>query len=386
MRFLIFFSVALLVFGGAHAYIWLRLVRDTAAPQPWRLMATIAVVLLALLVPASFILRRGAGTMIASLYWPAMIWMGLVLLLVLLLGAIDTVKLIWFIAAKLRGAPPVDPARRLFLSRVAASAAGAMAAAAGAWGVRSALRAPKVEEVRVPLARLPRSLDGTKIVQLTDLHVGPTIGHEFVAEVVERANALEPDVVAITGDLVDGSVAALRESVAPLAGLKARHGVYFVTGNHEYYSGAIAWEKELGRLGVRVLRNERVTIGEGADSFDLAGVDDYNAYGMAPGHGADLEKALVGRDPSRELVLLAHQPRAIHEAARLGVGLQLSGHTHGGQIWPWKYMVYLQQPFVAGLARLRDTWIYTSRGTGYWGPPMRLATPSEITKIVLRAG
>src|SRR5688572_20854419 len=176
LRFLIFFSVALLLFGGAHYYLWIRLVRDTGAPAPWRLLATIALILLALLVPASFILRRGAGTVITGLYWPAMIWMGMVLLLLLLLGSIDVVRLIWFIAGKLRGAPPPDPARRMFLSRVAASAAGAVAAAAGAWAVRSALRAPRIEEVKVPLKRLPRSLDGTTIVQLTDMHVGPTIG------------------------------------------------------------------------------------------------------------------------------------------------------------------------------------------------------------------
>jgi predicted MPP superfamily phosphohydrolase len=191
-------------------------------------------------------------------------------------------------------------------------------------------------------------------------------------------------VVAITGDLVDGAVEHLREHVAPLANIKARHGVYFVTGNHEYYSGVDEWLQELGRMGIRVLHNERVSIGEGEDSFDLAGVDDHSAH--HPGHGPHVARALEGRDEKRACVLLAHQPRTVALAAEHGVGLQLSGHTHGGQIWPWSYLVYLQQPFVAGLHRHGDTQVYVSCGTGYWGPPMRLGTRSELTKIVLRHG
>jgi predicted MPP superfamily phosphohydrolase len=173
--------------------------------------------------------------------------------------------------------------------------------------------------------------------------------------------------------------------VAPLGTLAAKHGVFFVTGNHEYYAGADEWIAHLPTLGVRVLRNERVSVGGGADSFDLAGVDDYNAHGF-PGHGPDLQRAVSGRDPSRELVLLAHQPREVHRAAEHGVGLQLSGHTHGGQIWPWNFAVKLQQPYVAGLVRHKTTQLYVSRGTGYWGPPMRLGAPAEITQLVLTRG
>jgi len=179
------------------------------------------------------------------------------------------------------------------------------------------------------------------------------------------------------------SVSARAGRGGPLAGLRGRHGVYSVTGNHGYYPGAGEWVRYLPTLGVRVLRNERVSIGDGDAAFDLAGVDDWKAAGG--GHRADLPRALAGRDPTRALVLLAHQPRQIDEAARLGVDLQLSGHTHGGQIWPFTYLVYLQQPYVAGLSRHRSTWIYVSRGTGYWGPPMRLAAPSEITVLRLRS-
>jgi hypothetical protein len=201
---------------------------------------------------------------------------------------------------------------------------------------------------------------------------------------VDAVNALNPDIVAITGDLVDGSVRKLKEHVAPLEQLKSRYGSYFVTGNHEYYSGADPWCQELSDLGIRVLRNERVSIGDGEASFDLAGIDDHEArrFGRPP----DLARAVAGRDPNRELILLAHQPRAGFEADKHGVGLQLSGHTHGGQIWPWTYLVYLQQPIVAGLSRIGRTQVYVSRGTGYWGPPLRLYAPPEITKIVLECG
>jgi predicted MPP superfamily phosphohydrolase len=380
-RFFIFFAIMVAIVGGIHAYIWVRLVRDTALPQPWRLVATLALLLLALWVPASFFIRRTLEdrALASLLVWPAMVWLGVMFVCFCVLLATDVMRLAVLIA----GARPSDPGRRLFLARLWGGVIASATAAATGVALVEATRV-RVKELRVPLRRLPAALDGTTIVQITDVHIGPTLGRGFLEEVVARVNALEPDIVAITGDLVDGSVEELGDAVRPLAGLRARHGVYFVTGNHEYYSGVNPWLDFLRRLGVKVLRNERVTIGAGADSFDLAGVDDFSSKGMAPGHdGPDLAGALAGRDPERELVLLAHQPRAVAEAAHLGVGLQLSGHTHGGQVWPFKYLVYLQQPFVAGLAREKDTWIYVSCGTGFWGPPMRLLAPPEITRVVL---
>jgi predicted MPP superfamily phosphohydrolase len=206
------------------------------------------------------------------------------------------------------------------------------------------------------------------------------IGKDFIEDIVRRVNALTPDVIAITGDLVDGSVEELAEHVAPLAKLSAKHGVYFVTGNHEYYSGAEEWIAHLRKLGVHVLRNERVRIG-GDEGFDLAGIDDHSSAVF--GHGPDLPKALAGRDADRACVLLAHQPRGVNLADSLGVDLQLSGHTHGGQMFPWNLAVRLQQPFVAGIHKLTHAQIYVSRGTGYWGPPMRVGAPAEITEIEL---
>jgi hypothetical protein len=281
---------------------------------------------------------------------------------------------------------PSDPARRLALARIVAGSSTVGAFGLGAIGIRSALGPPDLRQVSVGLSRLPPALSGFRIVLISDLHVGPTIGRQYVEQVVERVNATTPDLIAVTGDLVDGGVGELESDIAPIADLTARHGVYFVTGNHEYYAGVTHWLHALERLGLRILRNERVSIGDGDASFDLAGVDDYRAAGMAPGHGPDLAKAVDGRDPNRELILLAHQPAEIYNATDHGVGLQLSGHTHGGQIWPFTFLVRLSQPYLAGLYRHGVSQIYVSCGTGYWGPPMRLGTSSEITEIQLLSG
>ena len=242
----------------------------------------------------------------------------------------------------------------------------------------------EVVDVGVALPKLPKTLDGFTIVQLTDLHVGLTIDRTFVQRVVDITNRLAPDLVAMTGDFVDGKVSDLHEEIAPLANLRASHGVFAVTGNHEYYSGVEPWVAQISTLGVRYLRNERVVIGDGnGSSFELAGVEDHNAFGD---YREDLKAATAGRDPDRALVLLAHQPRQVKRAALHGVDLQLSGHTHGGQIWPWHYLVKLQQGgLLAGRYQHAETQLYVSRGCGYWGPPVRLLAPLEITRVILRA-
>ncbi len=244
---------------------------------------------------------------------------------------------------------------------------------------------PRVVDVPVSLPRLPRPLDGFTIAQISDVHVGPTVSRAFLAEVVRRVNELAPDLVAITGDLVDGPVGVFGKRVEPLAELRSTHGTFFVTGNHEYYSGVDAWLPVLRGHGVRVMRNERVAIEIKGGAFDLAGIDDHESH-RYHGHGPDLARALDGRDPSRAVVLLAHQPRQVRVAAKHGVDLQLSGHTHGGQIWPWHGIARLQQGgLLAGHYRFGETQLYVSRGTGYVGPPVRIGAPAEITRIVLKA-
>jgi predicted MPP superfamily phosphohydrolase len=247
-----------------------------------------------------------------------------------------------------------------------------------------------VKTVDVPLRDLPPALQGFRIAQISDLHVGPTIKGDYLQRIVDAVNELEVDVVAVTGDLVDGSVADLGIHVAPLAKLRSRHGSFVVTGNHEYYSGAESWIVELRRLGLTVLMNEHVVLthgggraaGEGA-TLVLAGVADWSAHHFVPTHRSDPHQALAGAPPAAIKVLLAHQPRSASAAADAGFHLQLSGHTHGGQFLPWNFFVRFQQPFTAGLHALRDLWVYTSRGTGYWGPPKRFGAPSEITELRL---
>jgi predicted MPP superfamily phosphohydrolase len=257
---------------------------------------------------------------------------------------------------------------------------GAGAGLVGIGGVVNVARGFELRRVRVPIARLSKRATGYCIVQMSDVHVGPTLGREFVETMVRAANAQAADMIVITGDLVDGTVRQLASLVEPLRELRARDGVFFVTGNHEYYSGADEWIAHLRTLGIRVLRNERVAI---RDAFDLAGVDDTSAHRMLPHHGQDIPGALAGRDVSRPVVLLAHQPKAIKDAAAHKVDLQLSGHVHGGQMFPFNWLARLDQPFVAGLHRVEDTWIYVSTGTGYWGPPMRVGPGAEITRVEL---
>lgn len=375
------------VSAGIHIYLWLRLVRPAHLPRRWHIAATAGLVVLYLSIPVTTASRMYAPGLSASLGWIALPWMALAGLTFVTLVAVDLARLIAWLGRVASRRVPATPSlsRRRFLRRVTGGAALAVGSSSVAGGMFEARGEHEIVDVEVKLAKLPRALDGFTIVQISDLHVGMTIDQAFVQRVVDHANRLSPDLIALTGDLVDGKVADLRDDVAPLAQLRARHGVFAITGNHEYYSGADAWIAEITRLGARYLRNERVTIGTGDASFDLAGVDDYSAAGT-PGHGEDIAAAVAGRDPARALVLLAHQPRQVKRAAVHGVDLQLSGHTHGGQIWPWHYIVRIQQGgLLAGRYEHLGTQLYVTRGCGYWGPPVRLLAPLEITRVILRA-
>ncbi|WP_411153161.1 metallophosphoesterase [Streptomyces sp. A30] len=279
------------------------------------------------------------------------------------------------------GSPPrpgaAGPSRRLFVSRVIGGSAAAIAVGTVGRGTYGVLRGPKVKRLTVPLARLPRSAHGTRIAVVSDVHLGPVLGRGFAQQVVDTINATQPDLIAVVGDLVDGSVEDLGPAVEPLAQLRARHGAFFVTGNHEYFSGAEPWVEKVRDLGLRPLENARTEL----PGFDLAGVNDL--AGTGEGQGPDFARALGDRDRSRAAVLLAHQPVVIHDAVRHGVDLQLSGHTHGGQLWPGNLIADLTNPTLAGLERYGDTQLYVSRGAGAWGPPVRVDAPSDVTLVEL---
>ncbi len=378
-----FLGVVFTMNAAVHVYLWVRLVRDPGWGLAVRRAATILLVGLALLVPAGLVgartLPHGAASVVSGL---AFVWMGAVFFLVVGLFFADAGR---FALRRLRSgssdpADPADPERRQALARLTAAGVGAAATAVTGVSMRSALGDIGIKEQAIRLPRLPTTLDGLSVVQLSDIHVGPTIGRRFLSGVVEKTNALAPDIIVVTGDLVDGSVARLSRHVEPLARLRARYGVYFVTGNHDFYSGADAWCAYLSKLGLQVMRNRAVRVGDAGGRIQLAGIDDHH-HTAGRGIGAAMAKGL---DPELETVLFAHQPQSIGDASAMKAGLQISGHTHGGQIYPMTELVKLTTPYVAGLYRHdENTQIYVSRGTGYWGPPMRLLAPAEISKLVL---
>jgi len=354
-------------------------------------MCLLRVVLLALVVlsaataPLGLGMRRavGRGPLLQAAIRVGLIAIGFFSSL-LVLTLLRDLGLLLFEALRQLGLSGSDATLSDAVERVSAQVVAATSVLVTAWGFLNARRTAAVRRVDVPIEGLRAGLDGFTIAQISDLHVGPTIKRRYVEAVVDAVNALDPDLVAVTGDLVDGGVQQLAPHTAPLARLASRHGTYFVTGNHEYYSGVAAWIAELDRLGMHVLMNEHVVVHHGGADLVVAGVTDYGAHHFHASHRSDPAAALQGAPRDAALrVLLAHQPRTAFEAERAGYDLQLSGHTHGGQFVPWTFLVRFWQPFTAGLHRLGRLWVYVSRGTGYWGPPKRLGAPSEITRLRL---
>jgi predicted MPP superfamily phosphohydrolase len=434
--------IALLGFGTVvlvamlllHGYLWFRLVRSTTRPGRLRRRLSLLTLVLALLPALAVTLRRTLPLDAAApLDWLAYSWLGVAFYAFLALLVLEPVRLVGNALLRRRkdrqvvpsgarrvprrddaaapgegGTAPgrgavrqdgsviagavrqdgdvIAPSRRLFLARSLAVTAGAVALGAAGTGAYFANSSPVVRRVPITLAGLDPALDGLRIVTFSDGHLSATYGGRRFERLVELVNEQRPDVVAIVGDLVDGDVSELREEVAPLADLVSEQGVFFVTGNHEYFVDTNAWLRHLPTLGVDVLRNERVAIRRGAASFDLAGIDDRTAATSGvPGHGADLDAALDGRDDATPVVLLAHQPMMVEQSRAARVDLQLSGHTHGGQLWPFDYAIRLDQPAVEGLSRHGDTQLYVTSGAGYWGPPMRVGARPEVTVVELRA-
>ncbi|WP_072690051.1 metallophosphoesterase [Rhodococcus marinonascens] len=364
---------------------WLhrRLVRATRLPRPWSVIVDVILVVLWALAAIGV----GSGDAFDPAWARApgylgWVWLGVGFYLALGLLLVALVSPGARLVRRLRHADSderVDLSRRRTL-RLATAFVVVGAVGATGYGVSEAAR-PRIVRVRVPLRRLPVEFDGVRVALVSDLHVGPTRGVEFTRRVVDLVNSENPDVVAIVGDLVDGTVAKVSPDLAPLANLEAPLGVFGVSGNHEFYADdGGRWLDVWDSLGIRTLRNEHTTLTRVGAIIDIAGVHDYST--PAP-YEPDLPAALAGHDPSTFVMLLAHEPRQAVEASDLGVDLQLSGHTHGGQMWPVGYLVPLQQPSVSGLDRIGDTVLYTTRGVGAWGPPVRVGAPPEITILEL---
>ena len=354
------------VWSLLHLYLGQRLLTHTSLAAGWRALGWVAIVLLVLApFAALFAGRTQRGRLTSALEWAGFSAMGLSSLLIVFVLAGDALHVRAWLGPSAFSIGSVGSAVAVVV--------------AGMWRARR----PGVRTVDVPIAGLPGDLEGLRIVQLSDLHVGPTLKRAFVERIVVTANGLNPDLIALTGDVADGFPPALQHDVAPLAALHAPLGKYFVTGNHEYYWDAAGWVRELERLGFSALVNAHRLLRRGAARLLLAGVTDLSASGQGAGQASDPAAAISGAPESDVRVLLAHQPKSAFAARAAGFDLQLSGHTHGGQYFPFNYLVRLFQPFVAGLHRLEAMWLYVSRGTGYWGPPLRLGAPAEITLIQL---
>jgi uncharacterized protein len=355
---------------GLHVFVGITLIPDLSLGRFGSVLAWGYLALSAVLMRYG-VLVRGAGN--ALLAWSGLLAMGIFSSLAIF----ALLRAFALVVGSLLGWESPAIAQGSALAVIVAVAAVTL------FGVLNARRTARVVERNIALRDLPPALDGFSIVQLSDIHVGPTIKQGYIDAIVSRVNGLSPDLIVITGDLVDGSVADLADDIAPLAQLSARHGTYVVTGNHEYYSGADSWIAEFERLGMAVLLNRHVQLEHGGARLVLAGIADYSAELFRPSHKSDPVAAFANAPDDVPRILLAHQPRSAKAAAEAGCDLQLSGHTHGGQFWPWMHFVRWQQPWVAGLQRIGQMQIYISRGTGYWGPPLRFGAPSEITRIRL---
>lgn len=358
-----------------HAYIGVRILPALPLAPVWQVFGAIWLIASFVLVPAGLLSHAIRRQPLAD----RVAWAGL-----LALGMFSSLLVLTFFRDLLLGAALLFGWYHIELVTGTAIAVPVLAASMTLIGFLNARRVASVVDVEIPIPDLPEALHGFTIAQISDIHVGPTIKRGYLDAIVDAVNDIDADLIAVTGDLVDGSVRRLAPHTAPLSRLRARHGAYFVTGNHDYYSNAHEWIPEVRRLGLTVLLNEHVVLRHEDASLLLAGVTDYTAHLFDESHRSDPHAALAGAPGDVAVkVLLAHQPRTAPAAADAGFDVQLSGHTHGGQFFPWNFFVPMQQPYVAGLNRLRKLWVYTSRGTGYWGPPKRFGAPSEITRVRL---
>lgn len=382
-----FFS-RLVLFGILfHCYVGIRLIPALPVGRVWDVVMVLWLIASCVIVPLGMQRRdAGANGWRAVLAWAGLLEMGFFSFLLTLTVLRDVTLVLWAVATRIRTsattALPFDVWR-------IESAEGVLLGAflMTVVGIYNARRRAPVVRVDIPITGLPAALHGFTIAQISDIHVGPTIRKRYLDPIVDAVNRLDADMVAITGDVVDGSVPALQAHTQPLSRLKGRHGVFLCTGNHEYYAGADAWIAEFRRLGIRVLMNEHVVLEHGGEPLLLGGVTDYSGAHFGEAHRSDPARAIAGAPAAARIrLLLAHQPRSAAAADAAGFTLQLSGHTHGGQFFPWNFAVRIQQPFTAGLVRSGAMWLYISRGTGYWGPPIRFAAPSEITYLRLVPG
>ena len=394
MVFILVFSAILAVIYG---YAGWRIIVPAALPDHWNTALWSLIIFLWLIIPLRFIFwfQKLESDWVDRLAWLGYIGIGIFAILFALIFTKDILWLIFLLGEKgvsyilglINGTPTMpitaNPERRRFILNMVNTGILGITGLYISWGLYTAKSRIRVKNVNIFVPDLPDEFDGFTILQICDIHVGPTIKRNFVQRIVDMAKDISPDLIALTGDLVDGSVPGLENEVEPLSELKVPYGKFFVTGNHEYYSGVKPWVSHVKKLGFRVLNNEHVIIKKGEKQIVLAGVTDIESIRMDPTNATDPISAIKGAPPDSFKILLAHQPRSIFKAAEAGFDLQLSGHTHGGQFFPWNFIVAMQQPFINGLHKYRNTTVYVCTGVGYWGPPIRVGVPPQISKIRL---
>ncbi|HOX46472.1 MAG TPA: metallophosphoesterase [Myxococcota bacterium] len=380
IMFLAFFLGFGLVVGLAHWYLYRRARRVFGlASRRGRLLLGLALALLATSYPlARGLVHWSYNPFTCGLYFAAGVWMGLGLHLLLWTAA---GHLLFLLLRALRQVQALERRLRLGLER-ALFLAGALAAMGlAAYALFEARCGAELTRLEVPVRGLPAALDGFRIAQISDVHVGVVVGEERLRELVEQVNALQADLVVITGDLVDEDAERFEAVRAPMSALRARLGVLAVTGNHEYFSDAEATVRSASQAGIRFLRHDCLEL----EGLWVCGLDDPAAYrlGTKP---PELEEVLGQVPAEAPLVFLYHQPVGLERAAAAGADLMLSGHTHRGQLWPLRLISRFIYPRQAGLYEHEGARLYVSRGVGTWGPPMRLGSPPELVELTLRRG
>ncbi|TGL87944.1 metallophosphoesterase [Leptospira congkakensis] len=393
--FFLFLSVLTSLLGFIYYYSTFRLISGLSLNGPVVTLILFGIGVLVLLVPLTYVMsriskREKTQTFFAYVTFTNFGFFSILFTLVLLmdllrlvdLGIITQYSQILF-SSLLRFGFPIDGVTEVKNFSLAFSTI-ALATALSSLGFYNAHVRLQYKRVKIPVKGLHPDLREFKIVQISDVHIGSTIKEKFLRRVVGKINAQTPDVVVITGDLVDGPAATLKHHLKPLADIKSKYGTFYVTGNHEYYSGVLSWLPEIEKLGINILLNANKTLTVGNAKLLMAGVTDLTAGSMIKSHQTSPKRAMEGGESCDYKILLAHQPNSIYEASEVGFDLQISGHTHGGQFFPGNLLIYLAQKFVSGLHRYKNTDIYVSRGTGYWGPPFRLGAPSEISVLELQ--
>ncbi len=386
--FIVFFSVVTIIVLSIHYYLWLRLIKDTGLSGLYKNIGTYSLIVFAISLPIALLADKILPLKYSfPLLWLSYFWIGYMMLLFFSLFSMDMIKIPIYIFQKLTmtGDEITNPGRREFISGVIASSASTIVLISSGIGVKNYYSNAVVKTFNVSLKGLPKAFKNFKIVQISDLHLGQMMTKKTLEQIVGQVNSLKPDLIAITGDLTDGPTGKLLSEADPLKNLKAEKGIYFVTGNHEYYSGVEKWTLAIDKMEIKVLNNENIKIRREDNYFYLAGVTDHEGKNFGREHASDFKKALSGLENGKKKILLAHQPIAVQKASEYGTDLVLAGHTHGGQIWPFNYFVYLQQPYLKGFYDYNGTKLYVNQGTGCWGPPVRLGSKNEITQIILAA-